>query len=262
MGGGNSHQQQQRYELQPQPQPQPQPRPQPRPQQQAQTQTQTQHYPVAQPQCQSLPQQPQPQPQPLQYTHAQVLHQVQPQVIPHFVPFFAPQPQIMCVPACTLGIGATVTQPSAPAPPQAWHGANAQFEQTKPGECMGSDRHRAGDENEQHLQPRRHGARTTNQDEHCDSPAWDIALGFLQKGQTEEAYQKLMSHDQLPREQVLRLMRVTGTCLHVVSAPTREKILRCCARLLDGAADNSEVVGELLPWMSQATQIGVLSPGG
>ena len=71
-----------------------------------------------------------------------------------------------------------------------------------------------------------------------------------------------MSHDQLPREQVLRLMRVTGTCLHVVSAPTREKILRCCARLLDDAADNSALVGELLPWMSQATQMGVLSPGG
>ena len=170
----------------------------------------------------------------------------------------------MCVPACTLGIGAAVppppaaplVQPPVPAP----HGTNAQLEQTKQDECMGSDRQRAGDENKQHL--RRHGARATNQDEHCDSPAWDIALGFLQKGQTEEAYQKLMSHDQRPREQVLRLMRVTGTCLHVVSAPTREKILRCCARLLDDAADNSEVVGELLPWLSQATQMGVLSPGG
>ena len=95
------------------------------------------------------------------------------------------------------------------------------------------------------------------------SPAWDIALGFLQAGQTEQAYCALLSND-VPSQELIRLMHRSGTCLHRVSVRTRSKLLRFCAQMLaevTKAAQSNRTVGELLPWVAQATQMGLLSPG-
>ena len=82
-------------------------------------------------------------------------------------------------------------------------------------------------------------------------------MGFLQSGQTEQAYHAVLTAASEP--DLMRLMRRSGPCLHLVSASTRAALLKRCAAMLGDS--ESEFVGDVLPWVSQAVQMGVLAAG-